>query len=124
MTRLLTARRAKVRARAQAQSHQPGKMNRTEAAYAEVLRSLLKLGEIADFAFEPVRLRIGKDWKTSYTPDFLVLTSDGLIEAHEVKGFWRDDARVKIKVAAHLYPAIKFIAVSREKGAGWKREEF
>jgi len=38
------------------------------------------------------------------------------------EGFWQDDARVKIKVAASIHP-IKFIAVTR-KGAGWEREEF
>jgi hypothetical protein len=41
---------------------------------------------------------------------------------HEVKGFWQDDARVKIKVAASIYP-FKFIAVKKAKG-GWEREEF
>ena len=41
----------------------------------------------------------------------LVVTADGLLQYHEVKGFWRDDARVKIKVAARLFRDRKFIAV-------------
>jgi hypothetical protein len=45
---------------------------------------------------------------------------------HEVKGFWTDDARVKIKVAADLYP-FRFIAAQalpKKQGGGWKIEEF
>jgi hypothetical protein len=53
--------------------------------------------------------------KTFYSPDFAVLTkADGTLEMHEVKGFWQDDARVKIKVAASIYP-FKFIAVKAQK---------
>ncbi len=54
------------------------------------------------------------------------MRSDGTMEMHEVKGFWQDDARVKIKVAADMYP-LKFIAVKRrakKNGGGWSIEEF
>jgi hypothetical protein len=30
------------------------------------------------------------------------MLADGQLQAHEVKGHWEDDARVKIKVAASL----------------------
>ena len=49
------------------------------------------------------------------------MTSEGLIECHEVKGFWHDDARAKIKIAADLYP-FRFLAVmaqSKKAGGGW-----
>jgi hypothetical protein len=49
-----------------------------------------------------------------------------VIELHEVKGFWTDDARVKIKVAASIYP-FKFMAVKprpQKVGGGWEVEEF
>jgi len=45
---------------------------------------------------------------------------------HEVKGFWQDDARVKIKVAADMYP-FRFIAVkprAKKDGGGWQTEAF
>lgn len=58
--------------------------------------------------------------KTRYTPDFITIADE--ITAWEVKGFWRDDARVKIKVAATLFPWIRFIAVQRLKGR-WVEEE-
>jgi hypothetical protein len=41
---------------------------------------------------------------TRYTPDFMVIKNDGTIEFHEVKGFMRPAARVKIKVAARMFP--------------------
>jgi hypothetical protein len=36
---------------------------------------------------------------TFYTSDFMVMLADGRLEAHEVKGFWQEDARAKIKIA-------------------------
>jgi hypothetical protein len=36
-----------------------------------------------------------------------------------VKGFWRDDARVKFKVAREFFPMFEFNAVKRN-GAGWE----
>lgn len=54
------------------------------------------------------------------------MLADGALEAHEVKGFWEDDARAKIKIAADMYP-IRFIAVQvlpKKAGGGWKIEEF
>ena len=54
------------------------------------------------------------------------MAADGVIECHEVKGFWQDDARAKIKVAADLYP-FRFIAVkarTKKSGGGWEVEAF
>ena len=47
---------------------------------------------------------------TFYTPDFAVLAADCVMECHEVKGWWQDDARAKIKIAADLYP-FRFLAL-------------
>lgn len=97
-----------------------GTMNKLEAAYADHLGRLQAAGEIRWFKFEAVKLRLAN--ATFYTPDFAVMAADGGLEMHETKGFWRDDARVKIKVAASIYP-FRFIGVTR-KGANWLREEF
>ena len=73
-----------------------GKMNSTEKNYARLLDSM---GLV--WWFEAVKLRLAD--KTFYTPDFMVLTADA-IEMHEIKGgFFRDDARVKWKVAADQF---------------------
>lgn len=102
-----------------------GQMNKSEARYeAEVLKPLLHAGEIAWYRFEGLKLRLADN--TFYTPDWVLMRSDGALECHEVKGFWTDDARVKIKVAAASFP-LRFIAVSVAKkadGGGWKVEEF
>jgi hypothetical protein len=101
-----------------------GKMNQTEAAYGEHLRALQHAGEILWFRFEGIKLRLADN--TFYTPDFAVLAADGVMELHEVKGFWQDDARAKIKIAADQYP-FRFIAVRvrpKKEGGGWAVEEF
>lgn len=97
-----------------------GEMNNLETEYARHLALLKQAGEIAGFDYEPAKLRLAKN--TFYTPDFRVVLADSTVEYHEVKGFWEDDARVKIKVAAELHP-YRFVAVSKQKGA-WKTEEF
>ena len=50
-----------------------------------------------------------------------VIGASGELECHEVKGWWRDDARVKIKVAAELFPWIQFVAVTKQP-QGWVEE--
>ena len=54
------------------------------------------------------------------------MACDGALEMHEVKGHWMEDARVKMKVAADMYP-FRFIAVqpiAKKAGGGWKVEVF
>lgn len=101
-----------------------GAMNKTEAAYAAHLELCKAAGGIEWYRFEGVKLRLADS--TFYTPDFAVMASDGVIEMHEVKGFWTDDARVKIKVAADQYPFrfVAFKAARKRDGGGWVREEF
>src|SRR5258708_7830819 len=86
-----------------------GTMNKTEAAYDAHLQEQRHAGAVLWHKFEAVKLRLADN--TFYTCDFAVLSSDGVLEMHEVKGFWQDDARVKIKVAAALYP-FRFVAVT------------
>lgn len=101
-----------------------GEMNKTEAAYAAHLGLLRAAGNIQWFRFEGVKLRLADN--TFYSPDFAVMASDGVLEMHEVKGFWQDDARVKIKVAADQYP-FRFLAIkakAKKDGGGWTLETF
>jgi len=100
--------------------HRPGVMNGTETKYAGLLEMRKRAGEITDYIFESVTLKIAQDCR--YTPDFMVVNKDLEIEFHEVKGFWQDDAKVKIKVAAAKFP-FRFVAIKLEKGQ-WKEEEF
>lgn len=97
-----------------------GEMNKTEKAYGAYLEGLKTQGSVAWFKFEGIKFRLAD--KTFYSPDFAVMLSNGEMEIHEVKGFWQDDARVKIKIAAEMYP-FKFIAIQYKKKQ-WIREEF
>lgn len=96
------------------------RMNKTEGRYALWLRMLRDRGAIESFQFEAVSLRLADGAR--YTPDFFVVRPTGEIECHEVKGFWREAARVRIKVAADKFP-FRFIAVKEGKG-GWQYENF
>lgn len=101
-----------------------GEMNKTEKAYDDYLELQKLAGEIVWHKFEAVKLRLADN--TFYTCDFAVLGKDMVLELHEVKGFWQDDARVKIKVAAALYP-FRFVAVkalAKKHGGGWEAEAF
>lgn len=92
----------------------PGQMNRLESAWCEQIRLRQHAGEIAWWKFEGIALKLADD--TRYTPDFSVMLEDGTIEFHECKGFMRDDAWVKLKVAAEQYPLFRFVLVTCKKG--------
>lgn len=87
----------------------PGQENKTETAYRGELERREAAGEIEWFRFEGVRLKLADN--TTYLPDFAVMLSDGTMEMHEVKGYWQDLSRMKIKVAADQYP-FRFIAIT------------
>lgn len=101
-----------------------GEMNKTESAYNEHLKTLEYTGSVLWFKFEGLKFRLAD--KTFYTPDFAVMNRIGEIEIHEVKGYWEEDAKVKIKVASSMYP-FKFLAVKakpKKEGGGWEYTEF
>ena len=80
----------------------PERMNKTEAAYAQVLEARRRRGDVREYHYEAQTMKLADD--TRYTPDFLVVLASGHVELHEVKGYWRDDAKVKAKVCARMYP--------------------
>lgn len=116
---------AKTPARGRTARREAGKMNNLEARYAaQVLEPMKRSGEIIEYWFERFTFKIAQDCR--YTPDFVLLKADGLLECHETKGFFEDDALVKIKVAADLFP-FRFVAIqmiAKKHGGGWKEREF
>lgn len=98
----------KKKAKGRTVRREAGKMNKTEARYAEHLEKRKLAGEIIGYWFEPVKFRLADN--TYYSIDFMVQLVDGTIEFHEVKGtskgkpYVEDDAAVKIKVAAEHMP--------------------
>lgn len=98
-------------------------MNKLEKDYAERLESMRRSGEIAAWGYETMTLHLAGH--TSYKPDFFILLPNGAAGFHETKGRWRDDARVKIKVAARLFPWFFFAAVQWDNRKKlWKFESF
>jgi hypothetical protein len=93
-----------------------GQMNKTEQAYAAHLELIKASGDVLWWKFEGVKLRLAHN--TFYTCDFMLLRRDGQIIMDEIKGFMTDDAAVKIKVAASLYP-FQF-RIIRKSGGMWK----
>ncbi len=88
------------------------KLNKTERAYLQFLR----IGGTRLVGIQNITFKLGDDCR--YTPDFNHLNQDEHLVFSEVKGFMRDDALVKLKVAARQFPIFKFVLV-RKNGTGW-----
>lgn len=100
-------------------------MNKTEASYALYLDALKQSGEIHDYWFEGLTLKLAPD--TRLTMDFLIQKNDGHLELHDTKGsrfIYQDDAKVKVKLAAQMFPFEFFIVFPRTQkmGGGWDIE--
>lgn len=98
--------------------HESGVMNGLEKKYAQHLEMRKMVGEIVDYKFEPLKLKLAP--ATFYNPDFLILMPDGRLELHETKGFMEDDAAVKIKVAREMFAGFfKVVLVQLNKSKEW-----
>lgn len=99
-----------------------GTMNKTEAAWSQVLDSKKQTGEISWFKFHPMRIRLADN--TFYEVDFLVMTNTGQLEIHEVKGgYTSDKGQLKIKLCAEVMPIFRMLKVSKIK-TEWKIEDY
>lgn len=119
----MTTARFRTFARGRTARRAPGTMNKSEAAYAVTLTARRAVGEIVEFWYEGMTLKWAKD--TRWTPDFMVMLPDGLIELHECKGFMEDHAFVKLKTCAALFPFRVLLVkpVAKKHGGGWEITE-
>ncbi len=92
-------------------------MNKTEQRYSIQLEMLKLSRQIIEWRFEPLKFKLAKN--TLYTPDFLVVTKEHM-KLVEIKGFLRDDAAVKFKMARELYPWFEWEMVRLYRGE-WKQ---
>lgn len=100
-----------------ANRRKPGTMNGLEAAFYEYAKSWRG---VVSIDYEKITLKLADD--TRYTPDFYVLMDSGAVQFYECKGFMEDHARVKIKVAAAMFPEFEFYLVrkvAKRHGGGW-----
>jgi len=101
------------------------RMNKLEQAYAQdVLEPLRLAGEIRDWKFEAIRLRIfegSQDVKPcAYKPDFLITRPDRSMEFHEVKGRRHDGGIVRLKACADVYEGFRFALCERDRCGAWR----
>lgn len=91
----------------------PRYRNKTESQYADYLEQLKHLKEIIDWRYEALGFRLADG--CFHYPDFLVVYHDRF-EVHEVKGFLRDDAAAKFKIAKEMFPWVMWRMIRKEKG--------
>lgn len=110
--------------------HKRGEMNKSESFFSGDLDFRKGAGEISDWRFEEITLRLADG--CTYTPDFDVWMASGELVFYEVKRLWKgktsphweDDARVKVKVAAKQFRGrFQFFGVHWD-GEKWVYEEF
>ena len=109
---------------------QPGVMNKLEERFwgmaVDFASSAIPLPGTQiiplQMVFERHTLKLANGCR--YTPDFKVIDREGHIWFIETKGFWQEDARVKIKVAAEQFWEYRFLAAQWKKSTGWTFEEF
>jgi len=105
-------------------------MNGTERSYAGILENdpdILRWafeGRIGPLFDDPLRLHLAH--RTTYMPDFVCYLQGGIVRLVEVKAgkyvpdekrksgkrrwtTWRDDARVKFKIAVEKYPDFEWV---------------
>lgn len=98
---------------------QPHKMRPWEAEWQVQLLARQHAGELrllGQGGFEALKFRLADG--CYYTPDFAMIV-DGMLELHEVKGFMREAARLRYKIAQEQYPFFKFRMFKKE-GGSWK----
>lgn len=117
----MTFPKRKFRSRSKRPQKSPGQMNKTEAAYAHILKMRKLAGEVLHYDYEPERLRLADN--TYYVPDFRVVMADLTIEFHECKAvtvtnklLCEDDARAKFKIAADSHWMYGWRMVGLRKG--------
>lgn len=107
--------------------HVPGVMNRTEERYADTLQARKLAGEIVEWLFESVTLKLADNLR--YTPDFCVYLADGTVDFIDVKGTGPIDDKsiVKIKAAAERFFWFTFamdVEQPKKLGGGFKSRVF
>lgn len=143
----MTAGRSLIGGRRFARGHRrppaPG-MNKEERAFAAHLQEELLAGRLRWVSeHEPQRLRLAE--KCFYTPDFVALAEDDVIDIYDVKGrkiikekdesgrviseretYWaEEDAKLKVRLAAALaFPFYRFFIVWPLRDGTWAREVF
>lgn len=94
--------------------YKKGEMNRDELRFYNDFCRTTK-GTEYEIHFEAVKFTLAP--RTTYTPDFLIASSNGM-EIVEIKGFLHDDSAVKFKCAAEKFRGFKWRMIR------WKKDHW
>lgn len=94
------------------------RLNKTEREFLGRLRADV-YGKMQHIGIQSITLQLGFDCR--YTSDFWTRMAMGDFRFWEVKGFMRDDARVKLHTAARMFPFWTFVLVQKVKGEWQER---
>ena len=99
-------------------THEESKLNKTEAQWLRIARAS---GKFRKIGIQDMTLKLGDNCR--FTPDFRTIDEDGHITFWDVKGghTW-EDAIIKNKAAARLFPEFRFVITKLEKGRWNERE--
>ena len=91
--------------------------SRWERRYGAYLDWLVQLGEIRCWEYEPDEfeypIRRGTRF---YKPDFKITNNkDGMVEYHEVKGYWTQKAKTQVARFRKYYPDLKLIVIGKDE---------
>lgn len=87
-----------------------------EYIYALSLQNQKTENKITDWKFEPKTFTFEKELLkvTYYTPDFEIITLDGSVEYHEVKGWMDERSILKLSLMKKWYPEIKIVLIQSD----------
>lgn len=107
--------------------------NKTEWLFAQYLEGLVRLGQVAEWEYEPfsfdlvaksiIPARTRPDGHTIYTPDWRIRWADGREWIAETKGHWRQHDRKAWRTAAMQHPGLAFVEINR-RGGKWVQTPF
>jgi hypothetical protein len=93
-------------------------LNKTERAYYTRLVML----NVRCLHIQSITLVLAHDCR--FTADFSYRDENGRITFVDVKGFQREDALIKIKMAARLFPEFRFVIATKANTIeGWQHKE-
>jgi hypothetical protein len=92
------------------------KLNKTEKARLSLLEAL----KVPCLNVQAITLKLADDCR--FTPDFSYVNENGKLTFEDVKGFQREDALIKIKVAARKFSEFSFVIV-KKTASGWDVQE-
>ena len=95
-------------------------MNKLERLFADHLKWMQEVRLIEWWKFEGITLTLARSRNgvkgARFCPDFCTMDNEGRLTCWETKGFMREAAHARLKIAAELFPGIRFVLVKRVAG--------